>query len=225
LNESQYPTLHDFNEYLGRVVHWHITYLEFLNLPESRRRPTVGAFVRNPYDRAYSGFMQLQWDIQAQPHMSFRLPWVRELVLEQLAQHAARIAAADGDFDKWLASLKESEVYDVGKDSSFALHPCHYWTGIGGRNQIDFIGKVERYESDLQRFCDLVGVQQRKEAGSANVRFPEQAGAPNRPYKYADRMNRASIDKINALFERDIELFGYRRLGARSRRRNSTAFA
>jgi len=224
LNESPYSAIHDFNEHLLRIAHQHITYLEFLGLPESRCDPTVGAFVRNPYDRAYSGFMQLRWDIGVLPQADFRLPWVRESVLEHMERLAVQIRAADGDFDTWFASVREDQIYAIGSGSSFGLYPCHYWTGTGGNKQIAFVGKVEDYESDLQRFCDLVGVTQRNQTQSANVRFSEQAGAAEHQYRYADRMSPASIDKINALFDRDFELFDYQRLGAGSRNTQASAW-
>jgi hypothetical protein len=52
---------------------------------------------------------------------------------------------------------------------------------------------------------------------SANVRFQDASGGGERGYRYADRMTPASIDKINALFERDFDLFGYERIHAGSR--------
>src|SRR5258708_33011502 len=66
-SEGSYSTSYNFNPILNRLVHQHMTCADFAVLPESRLGYTVAAFVRNPYDRAYSGFYQLQRDFHSQP--------------------------------------------------------------------------------------------------------------------------------------------------------------
>ena len=63
-NESPYDRGFHWNPTLGRVVHQHLTLADLLALPEGQLGYKIGAFVRNPYDRAYSGFMQLQRDFR-----------------------------------------------------------------------------------------------------------------------------------------------------------------
>src|SRR5438309_1462874 len=82
-NESPYSAFFYFNPYLNRVVHQHITCSDFLCLPESKMSYYMASFVRNPYDRTYSGFLQLQRDIEIQPHATFPAPWIRDLVMDQ----------------------------------------------------------------------------------------------------------------------------------------------
>src|SRR3984893_7129808 len=59
-NESPYGLFFYFNAYVNRVVHQHVTCAEFACFAESRLGYFAGSFVRNPYDRAYSGFRHLQ---------------------------------------------------------------------------------------------------------------------------------------------------------------------
>lgn len=207
-NENPYSRFYDYNPFLQRVVHQHITYSEFAALPESRLSYFVGAFVRNPYDRVYSGFLQLQRDIQRQPSARFPTAWIKALVMRQLDDNFAQLAEGEFDFDKWFRSVKEQQIYEIGRNTSFPLHPAHYWTGINGQQKINFVGKVEEFESDFDIFCRKVGVEpaeRENENVSADLPDP-QAG---QIYRYINRMNSASLSKINTLFDDDFKLFGY----------------
>ena len=106
-NESRYPRFFYFNRYLNRVVHQHITRAEFDCLPEAKLGYLTAAFVRNPYDRAYSGFRQLQEDIQEQPCRSFPEQWIRDLVRKQLAENYSQLRDAGFQFDAWVALLRD----------------------------------------------------------------------------------------------------------------------
>jgi hypothetical protein len=88
-DESPYSSSFHFNPYLNRVVHQHLTLADFRLLPESRLGYTTASFVRNPYDRAYSGFIQFQRDIAEQPRAAYPSAWIKELVTAQFAENAA----------------------------------------------------------------------------------------------------------------------------------------
>jgi hypothetical protein len=208
-NESPYSRFYYYNAHLQRVVHQHITYADYAALPESREGYFTGAFVRNPYDRVYSGFLQLQRAIKNQPSMAFPEPWIKALVMRQLADIFAQLVTGEFDFNKWLGLVEEHQVYEVGRNSSFPLHPANYWTGFDGVQKVDFVGRVECFESDFEAFCQKVGVTPPDERANANVsdRVPEIEDLSNP--KYITFMNAASIDKINSLFKLDFELFGY----------------
>ena len=72
--------------------------------------------------------------------------------------------------------------------------------------RVSFVGKVEQFESDLDRFCDLVGIT-RPQIVEAN-RSTSDSVRPGQS-KYAERMSRSSLDRINHLFAKDFERFGY----------------
>jgi hypothetical protein len=84
-------------------------------------------------------------------------------------------------------------------------------TSVGstpGKQVVDFIGKVENFEDDFEALCARLDVP-KPEAVNVNVyndKIPDSL--EGRP-RYVDRMNRRSIDKVNELFARDFELFGY----------------
>ncbi len=210
LNESPYSRFYYFSAHLNRVTHQHIGCAEFATYPEANLGYTVAAFIRNPYDRVYSGFIQVQRDLEHQRQAPFPAPWIRDLVLRQLDENQAQLVRADGDFDRWVAGLTEDQIRCVGRNTSLPLHPVHYWTHLCGEQYVSFIGRVENFESDLSSFCHRVDVAlpspiNRNISGGSTPFAGE--------YRHAAAMNAASINKINNLFREDFELFGYRMIG------------
>jgi hypothetical protein len=211
-NESPYSPFYDFNPYLQRVVHQHITFADLALLPESRLNYFTAAFVRNPYDRVYSGFLQLQRDIRQQPAATFPCDWIKALVMRQLAENFAQLAAGDFDFNKWFGLVKEYQIYEVGRNSSFPLHPAHYWTGLNFERKVDFVGRVENFEVDFETLCQRLELEASAERPNANVSdVSNVSGSVSYP-RYKSLMDAASISKINTIFSADFELFEYQKL-------------
>jgi hypothetical protein len=188
---------------LNRVAHRHIGCADFVAYPEAAVGYTTAAFVRNPYDRVYSGFIQVRRDLKTQIDAPFPAPWIRELVPKQLEENRARLIAADCDFDRWVADLPADRIREVGIDTSFPVHPAHYWTHLSGERYVSFVGTVENFEADLAAFCGRVDVAvppaiDRDVSGGAV--------APAGAYRCTGAMNAASIEKINALFDEDLQL-------------------
>jgi hypothetical protein len=209
-NESPYSRFFYFNRYLNRVVHQHITCADFISLPENELNYLTASFVRNPYDRTYSGFLQLQRDIRDQPGRTFPQPWIRELVIKQLEENYAQIRQANFQFDEWLKLVDEGQIYEVGRNSNFPLHPAQYWTHVAGEQFVKFVGRVENFESDFQSFLSRAGITDPIEQLNANVSESTGAAADKLSgYKYVSLMSARSIDKINSLFAADFNLFGY----------------
>jgi Sulfotransferase family len=211
-DESPYNRFFYFNRYLNRVVHQHVTCAEFACFPESKLEYFAASFVRNPYDRVYSGFRQLQKDIQQQPHASYPEPWIRQYVMKQLTENFAQLCQAQFKFDEWLELIGDDQVYEIGRNTNFPLHPAHYWTHIAEHQVVGFIGRVENFEADFQEFTARINIG-RVQPLNANVAELEGGGKKNPfGYRYVDRMSARSIAKINRLFERDFDLFQYERL-------------
>ena len=208
-DEGLYNPFYHYNLHLQRVVHQHLTCADFAALPESRLGFFVASFVRNPYDRSYSGFLQIQRDIVEQPLAAFPTPFVRELVLQQLEANRAQLAAARWDFDLWMASLKDFQVFEVGHNSSLPLHPANYWTHLGGRQLANFIGKTEKFEADFSTLCSILKIDEPERINRNVSNTSELKSSNERGYRYIHLMNRRSIEKINHLFRDDFELFDY----------------
>jgi hypothetical protein len=212
--ESPYETFFYFNEHLKRVVHQHITFADFSALPESRLGYRVAAFVRNPYDRAYSGFRQLQKDLEEQPRSPYLSPWIRRLVMAQLAENAAGLLRAGLDFNTWLAELDEGLIVETGRNTNFPLHPAHYWTHVAGKQAVGFVGRVERFEDDFGHLCRWLEIAP-DSAMNVNVDGSD-AELESGGYRHTAKMSPSSIRRIEELFAADFDLFGYERLSARS---------
>ena len=207
-NESSYDRFFAFNPFLNRVIHQHVTLAEFLALPEGQRDYKIGAFVRNPYDRAYSGFVQIQRDFQEQPKIQFADRWIGDLVRTQITENMSRVIRAGFDFDEWILALPDYEVFEVGRNTNMVLHPAHYWTHVNGQQRVGFIGKVENFAADFDAFCDYVGIDA-PAIVSSNVSEQNEGSQNDLGPRYADRMSKRSIDRINELFRDDFERFQY----------------
>lgn len=208
-NTSRYDRFFHFSPRLGRVVHQHITLGDFLALPESGLGYRVATFVRNPYDRAFSGFLQIQRDFNDQPKHDFQPAWVGDLVRTQIADNMKRIIESGFNFDKWIINLPEYEIFDIGRNTNMPLHPAHYWTHSEDR-AVDFIGKVEEFEKDFYEFCQLFSIEftEIKIENASNLVESSENSYP----KYKNYISRYSIDKINEIFSKDFEIFNYERL-------------
>lgn len=211
-NESPYDLFFYFNPFLNRVVHQHITCCEFMNFPESKLNYFSASFVRNPYDRVYSGFRQLQKDIQYQPLGSYPAPWIKNHVMKQLTENFAQLCLSQFNFDNWLEQIGEEQIFEIGRNTNFPLHPSYYWTHIDGKQVVDWIGHVENFETDFQEFTLRVNLGEVPKLNTNIIELKD--GAPYNPYgyRYVDRMSKQSIDKINNLFEKDFSLFDYIKL-------------
>lgn len=207
-DESRSSRSYHFNPYLNRVVHHHITCADFVALPEGRLGYDTFTFVRNPYDRCYSGFSQLRKALVNQSKWQFEQPWIKSLVSAQLAEIERELAVARGDFDTWLLAVREEQVFEIGRNTTFVLHPAHYWTHIGGERYVDWIGKVENFETDFAFLCNRLDIP---------APLPQNANVtaelpPVGRYRYAGRIGREALDRINALFASDFDYFGYERI-------------
>jgi len=212
VDQSPYSKFFHFNPHLESVVHQHLTADEFVRLPESKKGYLLASFVRNPYDRVFSGFRQLQKDILEQPPLDYPEPWIRDLVNKQLAQNHAQLRQANFQFDDWFDLITEEQIYEVGKNTNFPLHPSHNWTHVKGKKLVSFVGYVENFELDFQRFLNLVNI---KKTEKININVIDLKGtAQNNPfgYRYLNNMSKRSIDKINYIFEKDFDLFGYEKV-------------
>jgi hypothetical protein len=207
-NQSPYDRFFAFNPHLNRVVHQHLTLAELLALPEGQLGYKICAFVRNPYDRAYSGFIQIQRDFETQPKAHFEHTWIEELVRAQIAENMQRVIRAGFDFDEWIRVLPDYEIFDVGRNSNMVLHPAHYWTHVSSEQRIGFVGKVENFEADFGRFCGYVGIDV-PSIVTSNVSQNDQSAPRGSGSMHAHKMSRRSLDRINDLFRDDFALFQY----------------
>jgi hypothetical protein len=210
-NETPYDNFYHFNPILKRVVHRHITLADFLSLPEAHLGYRIASFVRNPYDRVYSGFLELQRALNVQPRMTFPEEWIRELVMRQLSENFEQLCQASFDFNLWVASLRVEQILQIGRNSSFPLYPACYWTHASGKQYVDFLGRMETFESDFESFTLSVGLSNLPII-NGNVSDAPKDTNNETPYSYLGFMSPDTIAKINELFDDDFRLLGYEKI-------------
>jgi len=199
-NESPYSSFFYYNKHIETVTHQHITLAQFLRLPESKTIDFKATFVRNPYDRAWSAFQQIKRDILNQPMANFPDNWIRDLVLEQLRENKRALELADGNFDLWVKNLKYHDIYCVAKNSNLILHPIHFWTHNDNALTVDFIGRVEQFESDFKKLVDILNLTPQNSL-NVNVSDDHSERPPNQyGYKHTHRMDNKTIEKLNEMF-------------------------
>jgi hypothetical protein len=208
VDQSPYSEFFEFNPCLNRIVNQHLTLADFLALPESRMDYRLAVFVRNPYDRVFSGFRQLFYDLNNQPLRQFPAPWIRDLVTRQLGDNFAMLCKAQFDINSWFMQLPAYYLLACGRDTSLQLHPAHYWTHWNGRKIADFVGRVEHFETDFDRLCREFGIESLVRE-NANHTEGKNIVPDERGYRYANRLRPGTIARINELFGADFDLFGY----------------
>jgi len=211
INQSPYSEFFHFNSHLNRVVHQHLTLADYLALPESRQGYRLAVFVRNPYDRVFSGFRQLFRDINEQPLRQFPQSWIRDLVTQQLSDNFAMLCKAQFDINPWFLQLPAHQLLQAGRDTSLPLHPAHYWTHWQGCQVADFVGRVENFEEDFEGLCHKFGIES-KSKENANQSVDGSATPDTHGYRYANRLHPQTIARINEIFSADFELFGYKKI-------------
>jgi len=210
LNRSPYPDYYYFNSIIGRVVHQHITLSDFQRLPEYRPDIQIAVFVRNPYDRVFSGFLQMIKDLRSQPGRLISDAVVMSQVLEQLRLNLEGLKEANFDFNRWFQRLPDYFFYDRDRNTSLPIHPMTYWTHDGKVLRARFLGRVENFEIDFQRLCrqfSLTNVA----SGNANVSFEEWASlsTTTTQYRYLKYFQPETLARVNEIFSEDFRSFGY----------------
>lgn len=208
-NKSPYPSFFHYNPQLRRVLHQHITLADYLCLPEGAQSHQLATFVRNPYDRVVSGFLQAQKDIVLQPKREIAGPaWVRQLLLEQLAENKEHLERCEYNINRWVIDLPEHLIYEIGRNTSLFLHPCNFWTHFQGKLLVEFVGKVEAFEADFSRLCQTYNLTAENSLNS-NVSPNLQPSKHEAGYRYTHYLSSEAIHRINALFHDDFVAFGY----------------
>jgi hypothetical protein len=169
----------------------HQTIRQFLASPHA---PLFGqgylrfTFVRNPYDRLYSGYVQDRYAASQSPR------WQR-------AKEPIFKAIGD-DFNRYMLEYvrhaDRAEAWDW-----ICFCPMHEFAWHDGECVLDFVGRAETVEASLAELSRRLQVPITK-AADANVNV-----APGEALKYLDRYDRATLELVNTLYREDFERFGY----------------
>lgn len=198
-NESTYPIGNYFSEILNKISHKHIRLLDFQKLPESNLDYYKISWVRNPYDRLYSGFLQKHWRVV-----------VRK---DQLDASDAKYVLQG--WDSWLEDFAVPHYIKYGDESNRGSVCCHNWTHLNGKKYVDYIGKVENMNSETEKICDHLGIEvDLNKTGNVKTKFKkvDPLNMNISDYKYIDKYAERQIKLVNQVYAKDFELFGYKTL-------------
>lgn len=123
-----------------------------------------------------------------------RNPWARLLseyryILDHPEHHRHRKVNALGSLDAFID-------YQARRPDA---HQHRQVSGIDGQCGLDFIGKVESFEADVQRLCERLQLP---------CTIPERLNA-TAPVDYRDAFSDQARERVAQLWARDIEWFGY----------------
>jgi hypothetical protein len=145
-------------------------------------------FVRNPYDRLYSGFVQDRLASKAYPN------WIR-------AKKSIFDSIGD-DFNRYIMEfVHEENIRD--KWDWICFCPMYDFAYYDNRYFIDWHGRVENLEEDFSELAQLIGVEE-------NLLPPQNMHTqPSDRLKYLDKYERSTVEKVNYIYKKDFEYFNY----------------
>lgn len=145
-------------------------------------------FVRNPYDRLYSGFLQDRKAASTLP------PWTEA--------KRAIFDVIGADFNRYMVNYVQHANLAAAWDW-VCFCPMHEFAWLEGTRRVDWIGRAEDVAGGLAELGVRLGIPV-KPAGPFNVNCDSTA-----PYKYLDRYERQTVSLVNDLYREDFVRFEY----------------
>lgn len=146
-------------------------------------------FVRNPYDRLYSGFLQDRLAWRSWPIWTIAKMEIFEQVGDDFNQYVLDyVSRADIRTDwRWVSFCPMTE----------------YAFDAGGNFRLDWFGRAENFNEDLQTLAGHIDATIEK-VPDRNVKTPVQQGL-----KYIDKYAPETLKFVNETYGKDFEVFGY----------------
>jgi hypothetical protein len=157
----------------------------------------VFGFVRNPYSRVYSAFLERnsQWGV-----------------------------TGEADFNQFVQT--ELNAINIRFDWNF-VHFCpqFYFFYRGGKCKASFIGRFENIKRDYPRAVNLANLDPDTDLPYLNRRTIDAGFAVDTPdlSEYLDKYDPDSLSVVNRLYDRDFVYFGYDKFSAESAGENTDA--
>lgn len=175
----------------------HMPINHFLSTPYAKENANLMSsyfkfsFVRNPYDRLYSGYIQDKLASETMPE------WTK-----------AKKPIFDNIGDNFNRYIREYvNKNDIKNDPSWICFcPMYDFSHVNNDYYLDWFGRVENIESDLPKLSELIGFEF-KTTSNMNVNVK-----PSRKLKYLDKYESSTIEIINTLYKDDFNFFNYEML-------------
>lgn len=195
-NESEYQQQNYYNKYLNKMSSKHISYEDFLELPEAKLNYKKVSFVRNPYDRFYSDFLQCKRDFN-EKHGNFDTKNWGSILSEGFSRFC------EFAYTKF---LKDDFFISIQSNYENVFYNC--------RKVVDFIGYVERFETDFFQICSDLKINSISNK-SSNIENLQVECDPStmslKDYKYINYFSKEQIEICNNIFSDDFEYLNYKK--------------
>lgn len=146
-------------------------------------------FVRHPYDRLYSGYVQDRFAATQSP----RWRNAKQRIFDTIGD----------DFNRYVME----HVRHADRDGAWqwiCWCPMHAFAYLDGQCVMDFVGRAEDVDNGLTELSRRLGLPIAK-AADVNVNVTPSGDA----LKYLGRYDRATLGLVNDLYREDFERFGY----------------
>lgn len=193
-------------EYSNQII-WrgHLTFKQLYNLEiyNQVKDYIKFCFVRNPYDRAYSSFLQHKAGICGHKDL-------KQVLLCQSIKLG---------FNSYIQLFLEKKQIE-NNVLYHAFMPQHLYMSLNEKETLNHIGYIEKFDDDLKTICDIINVNCNDIVYKNIKQNPKSPCDPHnmntRDYKYLDKYEKQTIITINELYAKDFELLGYEMLDANS---------
>lgn len=202
-DDARYPQGEYFNDILGKISHRHIALKDFSKLPESRQNHARFSFVRNPYDRFYSGFLQRQVRLSSGAPPPDMHP-------NEVKRELCSIKRGFPGFAAYCLDC----FHRTGKPPGG--HPLRHYVYHNNKPAVDYVGFVETFEASFEQICHRIGIEGAN-VGNANVRYETEnleaaKSFSQARFRYLDKYDHSAIEAVNSFYEGDFDGLGYRLL-------------
>ena len=173
----------------------HVTIEKFLRQYDAEGRfghSFKFTFVRNPYDRLYSGFRQ---DMLASTKWT---PWIeaKKPIFDEIGD----------DFNRYMLDYVAKADVELAWDW-ICFCPMTAFSHVDGRPALDWVGRTERLEQDIKVLSEKLGVKIDR-IGKLNMRTPADGFDGDAP-RYLQYYTRATVALVNEIYAEDFRAFDY----------------
>ncbi|MFQ5889813.1 MAG: sulfotransferase family 2 domain-containing protein [Gemmatimonadota bacterium] len=191
----------------------HVAYPDYLQIKELTwtRAHLKCCFVRNPYDRAYSAFVQHCHYVRTLPQVGLldRYPTVKRQFEEEYR------TASELTFTDFMQRLPQ-RLEDYRDDNYLYVnfYPQHCWTHDDGRSVLDFVGRVEDFRKDFSAMCRFLGLKTPRIRRALIRKRPRRSRdlLSEGAYKYLNQYSSEALEIVDRVYQEDFRLFGYPRV-------------
>ena len=199
---GRYPQGIVYDPKLGRDITRHLPQRDLAQFPEAERKYKRVTFLRNPYDRLYSGFLQRQKRVLTAQDRGDITPALRE-----------EKAAIETGFHSFLEYYADPSSSSQSVPGLYQQYEYVYWDGAFA---VDFVGFLETFEASYAQICDTLEIQG-EQVLNANVSNPDNILTSttlpsDARFRYIHQFDASTLALANSIYAEDFEGLCFRML-------------